>query len=140
MMMPVTGVGNPSSVARRPSSVPCRPAPNINTPIPRSSGHVAVIELTWARDTACQIRRRCRSCSPGRASGSALPDAAENAGEVFRQVDGLDVFIGKALRLAVVEQNHVCNAFRQLARIGILTLGVLVGPGRVRRTDKHLRL
>jgi len=43
MMAPVTTVGNPSSVARTPSSVLCRPEPSMSTPMPRSSGQVAAI-------------------------------------------------------------------------------------------------
>src|SRR5882757_3056687 len=141
MMMPVTGVGNPSSVARKPSSVPCRPAPNINTPMPRSNGHVAVIEFTCACDMACRSRRPWRSCcSPGRPLGGVLPDAAENAGEVFRHVDGLDVLIREVLRLAPVEQKHVRDAIRHLVRSVVLTLGVFVCPCRIRRADEQLRL
>src|ERR1700733_7391265 len=103
MMMPVTGVGNPSSVARKPSSVPCRPAPSINTPMPRSSGHVAVIALTCARQAAYRTRSCRGRCSPVGPAGGVCPDAAENAGEVFRHVDGLDVLVGQVLRLAPVE-------------------------------------
>src|SRR6185437_5285249 len=35
MTTPVTGVGNPSSVARRLISVPCSPAPSMRIPMPR---------------------------------------------------------------------------------------------------------
>src|ERR1700739_2891031 len=117
MMMPVTGVGNPSSVARKPSSVPCRPAPSINTPMPRSKGHVAVIELTCARDTAYWACSNRGSRSPGRPARGVRPDAAENTGEVFRHFDGLDVFIGKVLRLAPIEQEHIRDAIRHFVRV-----------------------
>src|SRR5580704_6025906 len=141
MMMPVTGVGNPSRVARKPSSVPCRPAPNINTPMPRSNGHVALIEFTCACDMACRSRRSWRSyCSPGRPLGCVLPDAAENAGEVLRHVDRLDVLIREVLRLAPVEQKHVRNAIRQVVRSVVVDLRIFGGPRRIRRTDEQLRL
>src|SRR5580658_6206914 len=117
MMMPVTGVGNPSSVARKPSSVPCRPAPSINTPMPRSSGHVAVIELTCARDAAYRACSNRESCSPGRPARGVRPDAAENTGEIFRHVDGLDVSIGQVLRLAPIEQEHIRDPVRHPARL-----------------------
>src|ERR1700686_379290 len=45
MITPVTRVGNPSSVARRPRRVLCRPAPSMSTPMPRSNGQFAVIAL-----------------------------------------------------------------------------------------------
>src|SRR5579883_2111971 len=45
MMTPVTGAGNPASVARRLISVPCRPAPSMRIPMPRSSCHVAASPL-----------------------------------------------------------------------------------------------
>src|SRR5882757_6057945 len=45
MMTPVTRLGNPSSVARRPRRVLCRPAPSMSTPMPRSNGQFAVMVL-----------------------------------------------------------------------------------------------
>src|ERR1700720_2287499 len=45
MITPVTRVGNPSSVARRPRSVLCKPAPSMSTPMPRSNGQFAVMAL-----------------------------------------------------------------------------------------------
>ena len=40
-MIPVTNVGNPSMVARSPSSVPCNPLPNIINPMPMSKAQDA---------------------------------------------------------------------------------------------------
>ena len=45
MTAPVTTVGNPSNVARRPSKVLYSPVPNMSTPMPKSSGQVAEIAL-----------------------------------------------------------------------------------------------
>ena len=50
--MPITVVGNPSSVARRLSSVLCSPAPSIRMPIPSNSGQLAVIDF---RGMACFV-------------------------------------------------------------------------------------
>src|SRR6185312_6441795 len=41
MTTPVTGAGNPSRVARRLISVPCRPAPSMSIPMPSRSCQVA---------------------------------------------------------------------------------------------------
>src|SRR5580698_3178448 len=46
MTRPVTTVGNPSSVARSPRRVLCRPAPSMSTPMPRSSGQVLAMALS----------------------------------------------------------------------------------------------
>src|ERR1017187_6313791 len=75
MIMPVTGGGNPSSVARRPRSVPCRPAPNIRTPMPRSSGHVVVIVLRGTAPTVCASRAQIskRMIYPKNLCARALP-------------------------------------------------------------------
>src|SRR5579872_6648419 len=103
MMMPVIGVGKPSRVARRPRSVPCRPAPNINTPIPRSNGQVDTIELKRPPQT----ERRNQWTSPGRPPGSVLPDAAQDDGQVFIHIDGLIVLVDQTLGLAPIEQKRI---------------------------------
>ena len=40
-MMPASRVGNPSRLARKPTSVPCRPAPSISSAIPSNKVQVA---------------------------------------------------------------------------------------------------
>src|ERR1700733_9665390 len=59
MIAPVTGVGNPSSVARMPSTVLCRPAPSISTPMPSSSGQVVVMIVigTMSSPGSCDFHR-----------------------------------------------------------------------------------
>jgi len=68
------------------------------------------------------------------------PDAAQDVSEVFRHDDGLDVLVGKVLRLAPVEQKHIGDAGRHLVRLVILRQGVFVRPEWIRGADEQLRL
>src|SRR6185437_3887150 len=129
MMMPVTGVGNPSSVARKPSNVPCRPAPNISTPMPRSKGHVADIAFT----------RTMGGGSPRRALRRVLPDTTENVGQTLAEINGLGVLVGKILRLAAIEQEHIDDAVGHLRGV-LIRQRALIGPKRIGRANYELRL
>src|SRR5258708_40366053 len=69
MITPVTRVGNPSSVARRPRSVLCRPAPSMSTPMPRSNGPFAVIALNGTLRPTEDRTRTLPHASGGGAGG-----------------------------------------------------------------------